>query len=135
MPWETCRTHEYHNLIALCPNCHGRADRGEIDRKALRIYKASLRFSHDRFSQFEMDALSEACKLQDHHGLHYPRGMELLIKRLLDARLVDLVENINGSARSFGVRIDPYLLVATSEGRKYYSSLGLETEDWRADDA
>ncbi len=135
VPWETCRTHEYHNLIALCPNCHGRADRGEIDRKALRIYKASLRFSHDRFSQFEMDALTEVCKLPENQGLPYPRGMELLVKRLLDARLAALLENQSGSSHSFGMRTDPYLLVATPEGRSYYGSLGLETNDWHADDA
>ena len=28
-PWATCREHRYDNLIALCPNCHRRADRGE----------------------------------------------------------------------------------------------------------
>jgi 5-methylcytosine-specific restriction endonuclease McrA len=35
IPWATCQAHEYDNLIALCPNCHRRADRGEIDRKSL----------------------------------------------------------------------------------------------------
>lgn len=42
VPWEQCGTHDYDNLIALCPNCHDRADRGEIDRKSLRMYKARL---------------------------------------------------------------------------------------------
>lgn len=30
------------NLIALCPNCHSRYDKGEIDRKAIRAYKKRL---------------------------------------------------------------------------------------------
>lgn len=42
VPWETCKRHDFDNLIALCPNCHRRADAGEIDRKSLRIYKARL---------------------------------------------------------------------------------------------
>lgn len=42
IPWEQCKEHGYDNLIALCPNCHRRADAGEIDRKALRMYKAQL---------------------------------------------------------------------------------------------
>ncbi len=42
VPWETCREHEYGNLVALCPNCHRRAGSGEIDRKSLRIYKTRL---------------------------------------------------------------------------------------------
>jgi len=39
IPWETCQEHSPENLIALCPNCHRRAHKGEIDRKALIIYK------------------------------------------------------------------------------------------------
>ncbi|WP_205827997.1 HNH endonuclease [Microbulbifer sp. SH-1] len=42
VPWETCQKHEYSNLIALCPICHRRAHKGEIDRKALFQYKAAL---------------------------------------------------------------------------------------------
>lgn len=135
VPWETCLEHDYHNLIALCPNCHARADRGEIDRKSLRIYKASLRYTHDRFSQFEVDILTEACKLPATHPIPYPRGMELLIKRLLDSGLVALHDNPNGVARIMGVRVDPSLLVATDSGRDYVSSLGLETQDWGESDA
>ena len=41
-PWEECKTHEFENLIALCPNCHRRAHKKEIDKKALRQYKANL---------------------------------------------------------------------------------------------
>lgn len=41
-PWEACKKHEYGNLIALCPNCHRRAHKGEIDRRALHLYKAAL---------------------------------------------------------------------------------------------
>lgn len=42
VPWETCRKHEYSNLIALCPLCHRRVHNGDIDRKALHIYKENL---------------------------------------------------------------------------------------------
>jgi hypothetical protein len=42
VPWEKCESHDFDNLIALCPNCHNRADSGEIDRKALRLYKSHL---------------------------------------------------------------------------------------------
>jgi hypothetical protein len=34
IPWETCQDHSPDNLIALCPNCHRRAHKGEIDRKS-----------------------------------------------------------------------------------------------------
>jgi hypothetical protein len=39
IPWHQCKEHSADNLIPLCPNCHRRADNGEIDRKALLIYK------------------------------------------------------------------------------------------------
>ena len=42
VPWSQCKKHEYDNLIALCPNCHRRAESGGIDRKSLRIYKTRL---------------------------------------------------------------------------------------------
>jgi hypothetical protein len=42
IPWAQCREHTFENLIALCPNCHRRADAGEIDRKSLTMYKARL---------------------------------------------------------------------------------------------
>lgn len=42
VPWETCRKHEYSNLIALCPICHRRVHNGDIDRKSLHIYKQNL---------------------------------------------------------------------------------------------
>lgn len=41
-PWEKCHSHEFANLIALCPNCHTRVHNGEIDRKALDLYKKQL---------------------------------------------------------------------------------------------
>ena len=43
VPWSTVREHRFENLIALCPTCHRRFDRGDIDRNAMLIYKASLK--------------------------------------------------------------------------------------------
>jgi hypothetical protein len=40
--WEKVQKHEFENLIALCPNCHTRYDRGEIDRPAMLRYKEQL---------------------------------------------------------------------------------------------
>lgn len=42
VPWSQVRKHRFDNLIALCPNCHRRADEGHIDRLSLRLYKARL---------------------------------------------------------------------------------------------
>lgn len=42
IPWSEVREHRFDNLVALCPNCHRRAGRGQIDRKALLRYKLRL---------------------------------------------------------------------------------------------
>jgi hypothetical protein len=42
VPWAKVQDHTFENLIALCPNCHRRAERGDIDRTSLRLYKARL---------------------------------------------------------------------------------------------
>ncbi len=42
VPWNKCKKHEYKNLIALCPTCHRRADKGDMDRKSILAYKKQL---------------------------------------------------------------------------------------------
>lgn len=48
IPWEKCKSHSFDNLIALCPNCHRRAGRGDIDAKSLLLYKAQLAAGRER---------------------------------------------------------------------------------------
>lgn len=127
VPWETCRKHEYENLIALCSNCHRRADRGDIDRKALRIYKANLRYTHDRFSQLEVDVLFEAYRLPIGQGIQWPPFMRLLIKRLLEAGYIARVEQ-KGGVFIGGMKSDPDFLVITEKGKEFVASLGFEHE-------
>lgn len=45
--------HEFANLIALCRNDHHRATIGEIDRLAMRQYKANLAVINSRYGDFE----------------------------------------------------------------------------------
>jgi 5-methylcytosine-specific restriction endonuclease McrA len=35
VPWEKVKEHTFDNLIVLCPTCHTRFDKGEIDRKSM----------------------------------------------------------------------------------------------------
>ncbi|MFJ1528222.1 HNH endonuclease [Streptomyces mirabilis] len=53
--WATVKKHEFENLIALCPTCHRRKGTGpdQIDRKALRQYKANLAVLNSRYSGLE----------------------------------------------------------------------------------
>lgn len=126
VPWEKCRKHEYENLIALCPNCHRRANNGDIDRKALRIYKANLRYTHDKFSQLEVDMLFECYRLTDGEGIMWPQYLMLLVKRLLDSGYISRIESKSNSLFISGMKANPDFLIITETGRQYVNDLGIE---------
>jgi hypothetical protein len=128
VPWEEKHEHRYEDLIALCPNCHRRADKGEIDRKSLRIYKANLRFTHDKFSQFEVDLLFESFKLLPGRGLLYPAFCELFVKRLVDAGYITLRPSGYNVILS-GVQLGPSELTITESGRAFVKSLEVDQSD------
>lgn len=128
IPWEKCKEHKYENLIALCPNCHRMAHSDKIDQKALRIYKSNLRYTHDKFSQFEVDMLFETYKVSP-NGVHWPPYLMLLTKRLLDSGFVQRYVNNNGGVFIGGMKSDPDILVITQKGKDFVESLGLE-HDW-----
>jgi len=136
IPWNKCKKHEYKNLIALCPNCHSRADRGLIDRKALRIYKANLRFAHDKFSQFEIDVLFALNSAGEDQRLPWLSYQNLFLKRLFDAGYVSIIEISGGlaitqlkneSGMSFpDIKTSPDYLLITPEGRRFIDSLAID---------
>ena len=62
--WAKVQKHEPDNLIALCPNCHARVTKGEIDVLAMKAYKANLGLLRDRYSDLETkgpSGLSHSC--------------------------------------------------------------------------
>jgi hypothetical protein len=109
--------------IALCANCHRRADRGEIDRKALRLYKLNLRFAHDKFSQLEMDVLFELKDLSEGVGIHWPPFMMLLLKRILDSGYL-LVRESQAPVVLAGMPAAPLSLYLSPEGKAFLADLG-----------
>lgn len=57
IPWEKVRNHTFENLIALCPTCHSRFDKGEIDRLSMQQYKANLGVINGRYGEIERRVL------------------------------------------------------------------------------
>ena len=53
VPWSRCHSHEFHNLIALCPTCHTRYDNGQIDRRAMSAYKRAAWWRNTRYTDLE----------------------------------------------------------------------------------
>lgn len=124
VPWAQCQAHEYDNLIALCPNCHRRADRGEIDRKSLRLYKLNLRFAHDKFSQLEMDVLFQLATMQPGYGIPWLSYQTIFLKRLFDSDYIFLHETQSGMWTD-GIKSNPDYIGVTDKGRAFVSELGL----------
>lgn len=83
VPWATCQKHEFENLIALCPNCHTRYDRHEIDVKAMKAYKANLGVLSGRYSDFERRVLEQFAQSPGQGELRLPVGYRLLVWYLL----------------------------------------------------
>jgi HNH endonuclease len=124
VPWAQCQAHEYDNLIALCPNCHRRADREEIDRKSLRLYKFNLRFAHDKYSQLEMDILFELFRLQPDTGIPWLSFNLILLKRILDAGFIGCHE-LESFISIDSIKTTPDLSFLTERGRAFVKELGL----------
>jgi len=120
IPWEQVKKHEYENLIALCSNCHGRADRGEIDRKSLRIYKRILQRLTDRYDRFELVVLNE---LRLGNPVIMAGNMLLLIKNLMDTDLISINTKINVGGVSSSVSIGGFPvnveIILTDKGKQF----------------
>ncbi|MES3092735.1 HNH endonuclease signature motif containing protein [Sphingomonas aerolata] len=123
VPWSQSKVHEYDNLIALCANCHRRADRGEIDRKSLRLYKFNLRFAHDKFSQIELDIIFELGRLGVGQALLWPKTSIIMLKRALDSGYIAAANSgINMIIGSYDA--GPATLILTPKGREFLAEIG-----------
>lgn len=127
IPWAQCKEHKYENLIALCPNCHARADRGEIDRISLRTYKAKLRYAHDKFSQLEVDILFRLYNAPE-EGMQFAPFLMILINRILEVEYVE-VKYLKSSVEILGMNVSPVYLFLTNKGREYIDSLETGQKD------
>ena len=101
-PWAECKVHEFSNLIALCPNCHTRFDRGEIDRKSMTIYKANLGLLNGRYSDFERRMLEDLVQ-SGANSLRLPVGHRLFLSYLIkDGLLKEPILDRNAAHALFG---------------------------------
>ena len=91
-PWAKVKNHEFHNLIALCPTCHARFDRGEIDLKAMRAHKAILAKGAD-FSDGiaeRVDRLEALAKVPNGTAVPgFAEGISVFYNRTFEVGFVD----------------------------------------------
>ena len=90
VPWEKRKEHTFDNLICLCPTCHARYDRGEIDRKAMLIYKHNLAVLNGRYGDVEQRILTLFAEHPEADAINLPGGLDILVMNLIhDELLVD----------------------------------------------
>jgi hypothetical protein len=81
-PWSKVKEHRFENLIALCPTCHGRFDRGEIDHKAMLLYKEGLRRQESATKLLRVDRVTTY--------LDFARAIDRWASSIGDIELVDV---------------------------------------------
>jgi HNH endonuclease len=81
--WAKSRKHEFRNLIPLCPNCHARFDKGEIDRKSMLLYKRQLAVLNRRYGDLEIRVLQFFAAEEAPEGITLLRDLEILLSHLI----------------------------------------------------
>ncbi|WP_145638987.1 HNH endonuclease signature motif containing protein [Neorhizobium alkalisoli] len=121
-PWAKTRKHEYHNLICLCANCHRMAHDGKIDRKSQYLYKANVRYVHDKFSQLEVDILLSLSRELPGFEIAFPVFNLILINRIIAAGLLTLRQP-SGGTMQFGMDTSPRFLSLSAAGKKFLEEI------------
>lgn len=115
IPYSKVKKHDHHNLIALCPNCHTRFDKGEIDKKSIDIYKSKLMFLSDRYSKYELNVLDFLRK--ENKVIVYGH---LSIKNLVDNDLVKNAHTVCSFTYDDGtVELQEFVVVLTENGKEF----------------
>ena len=94
VPWNKIQEHTFENLIALCPTCHTRFDRGDIDRLSIEQYKANLTLIGDRYSDLEIRVLESFYNNPDQIEIKLPGGMNLMVAYLIKDNLLTKIGEV-----------------------------------------
>jgi hypothetical protein len=81
--WAKVQEHTFGNLIALCPTCHTRYDRGDIDRQSMLRYKTNLSDLNGRYGDVERRVLQIFADNPDVGFIDQPGGLQLFYLYLM----------------------------------------------------
>jgi hypothetical protein len=119
VPWSEVREHTLENLIALCPNCHSRYDRGEIDRRSMVMYKRNLGLLGSRYGESERRLMEMFVQNPGITAFQAPHPMDFEFMYLLKDGLVRQIRGAAGivtSGPTGTVWHGPVQYVLTAEG-------------------
>lgn len=117
VPWATVKEHTFDNLVALCPTCHTRYDKGEIDRQSMLRYKANLGLLTSRYGELERRVLEVLGRESPGQVIVLPGNLVIMVMYLLQDGLAEEV-SMGGSVQIQGVEANrAYRL--TPKGREF----------------
>jgi hypothetical protein len=98
------KEHKFENMIVLCANCHGLKGSGprQLDRKALRQFKANLGLLNHRYGDLERSLLEDFAQNSDPNIRILPGSMDLLVRNLVRDGYLKKEEIEGGRRRVFG---------------------------------
>lgn len=88
IPWVTVKEHTFENLIALCPNCHARHHKKEIDRQSLLQYKANLTLLNSRYGDLEQRILKIFADHPGHESVWLNKSLDILVMYLVEDGMI-----------------------------------------------
>jgi hypothetical protein len=117
IPYSKVKEHAFDNLISLCPNCHSRYDKGEIDRQSMLKYKANLTILNSRYGDLEKRVLHTFAGQPNASDIKLPGGSLIFVKYLLDDGLLQHLSCSEGHKEHEFPNYDLYRL--TDKGREF----------------
>ncbi|MBZ0296337.1 MAG: HNH endonuclease [Anaerolineae bacterium] len=116
-PYAEVKEHKFDNLIALCPNCHSRHHKGEIDRKSLRQYKANLSVLNSRYGDFERRILLQFATQPGTNVIKLPGGNLIFLLYLIEDGYLEHIGHSEGHNDDEFPNFDLYYL--TENGQEF----------------
>jgi hypothetical protein len=114
VPWSKCREHTFENLVALCPTCHTRYDKGEIDRKSMQTYKLNLLLLNSRYGDLEQRIIRGFIEDRTTDGFWWFVDMQILLMNLLEDGILQETDQ----TKALGGLVQK-LYKLTAKGREY----------------
>ena len=133
-PYAKVLEHAFENLIALCPTCHTRFDRGDIDLPSMKGYKANLSVISGRYGEMENRILHVLAESPTTTRFRLPGGWDIHLMYLIKDGLLALASDgasvmINGLAATQ----DYVVTAAGQEFVKHWVNAEPVSEDSPAD--